>query len=117
MEYWLSTSPAPGVILWIILYISDYYLTIYSARGFREIGHFQFEGSFELTPQYQKDIDTLRPVSRRHITLLFVYSLIILICLVTHRFRFTWSGLILCILGCSCCSRLQSTSGIFETFF
>ncbi len=31
MEFWLSTSPIPGVILWIILYISDYYLTIYSA--------------------------------------------------------------------------------------
>src|SRR5215216_7953272 len=79
MQYWLTTSPWYGVILWIILYTSDYYLTIYSARGFREIGHFQFEGSFELTPQYQKDIDDLRPVSRLHITLLFVYSLIILV--------------------------------------
>ena len=79
MQYWLTTSPWYGVILWIILYTSDYYLTIYSARGFREIGHFQFEGSFELTPQYQKDIDDLRPVSRLHITLLFVYSLIILL--------------------------------------
>jgi hypothetical protein len=61
MEGWLATSPWPGVILWISLYISDYYLTIYSARGFREIGHFQFEDSFELTPQYQKDIDNLQP--------------------------------------------------------
>lgn len=67
-----------GIILWIILYISDYYLTIYSARGFKEIGLFQFEGSFELTPQYQKDIDALRPVSRLHILLLFLYSLLIL---------------------------------------
>lgn len=77
MEYWLATSPWPGVILWIILYVSDYYLTIYSARGFRETGHFQFEGSFELTPQYQKDIDALKPVSRRHLTLLVLYSLLI----------------------------------------
>jgi hypothetical protein len=67
------------VVLWIILYVSDYYLTIYSARGFREVGHFQFEGSFELTPQYQKDINELKPVSPRHIILLFVYSLIIFI--------------------------------------
>jgi hypothetical protein len=79
MEYWLAMSPIPGVILWIVLYISDYYLTIYSARGFREIGHIQFEDSFELTPQYQKDIDALKPVSKLHIILLFVYSLIILI--------------------------------------
>jgi len=78
MENLLATSPWPGVILWIILYISDYYLTLYSARGFREIGHFQFEGSFELTPQYQKDIDALKPVSRLHITLLILYSLLII---------------------------------------
>jgi hypothetical protein len=77
MEFWLATSPIPGVILWIILYISDYTLTIYSARGFREIGHFKFEGSFELTPQFQKDVDTLKPVSKWHIILLVLYSLLI----------------------------------------
>ena len=79
MQYWLTTSPWPGVILWIILYTSDYYLTLYAARGFREIGHFRFEGSYELTPQYQKDIDNLRPVSRLHLVLLFGYSLLILL--------------------------------------
>jgi len=78
MEYWLATSPWPGVILWIILYTSDYYLTVYSARGLKEIGHFQTEGSFELTPQFQKDIDALKPVSKLHVTLLFIYSLLIL---------------------------------------
>ena len=78
MELWLARSPWLGVILWIILYVSDYYLTIYSARGFKEIGHFQFEGSFELTPQYQKDIDALKPVSRLHLILLVIYSLLIL---------------------------------------
>ena len=79
MELWLARSPWPGVILWIIFYISDYYLTIYSARGFKAIGHFQFEGSFELTPQYQKDIDALRPVSKLHLILLVLYSLLILV--------------------------------------
>jgi len=79
MEYWLAESPLPGVILWIILYTSDYYLTIYAARGFRRIGHFQFEGSFELTPQYQKDVDALKPVSKLHIALLVAYSLLILL--------------------------------------
>jgi hypothetical protein len=77
MEYWLTTSSWPGVLLWIILYVSDYYLTIYSARGFREVGHFQFEGSFELTPQYQKDIDALKPISKRHLVLLVLSSLLI----------------------------------------
>ena len=77
MQYWLATNPWYGILFWIILYSSDYYLTLYSARGFREIGHFQFEGSFELTPQYQRDIDNLRPISRLHLTLLVVYSLVI----------------------------------------
>ncbi|HXQ39420.1 MAG TPA: hypothetical protein VN843_35800 [Anaerolineales bacterium] len=78
MEFWLARSPWFGVVLWIILYVSDYYLTVYSARGFKEIGYFQFEGSFELTPQYQKDIDALKPISRLHIILLILYSLLIL---------------------------------------
>lgn len=77
MENWLATSPWIGVILWVILYVSDYYLTVYSARGYREIGVFHFEGSFELTPQFQKDIDALNPISRLHLVLLVVYSLII----------------------------------------
>ena len=79
MQYWLATSPWYGIILWVVLYTSDYDLTLYCARGFREIGHFQFEGSFELTPQYQKDIDHLRPISRLHMILLLVYSLLILV--------------------------------------
>jgi hypothetical protein len=77
MEYWLGLNPWPGMILWVILYISDYYLTIYSARGFREIGHFQFE-VFELTPQYQKEVEALKPVSKLHILLLVLYSLLLL---------------------------------------
>src|SRR5215510_9684181 len=79
METWLATSPWPGAILWIILYTSDYYLTIYAARGFRKIGHFQFEGSYELTPQFQKDVDALKPISTRHVGLLTIFSLLILL--------------------------------------
>ena len=96
MEAWLATTLWPGGSLWIILYISDYYLTLYSARGFREIGHFQFEGSFELTPQYQKDIDALKPVSRLHLTLLILYStLIIFIWWITQYFFYLqWAYLL-----------------------
>ncbi len=96
MEFFLATSPWYGAILWIILYISDYYLTIQSARGFREIGHFQFEGSFELTPQFQKDVDALKPVSKRHITLLVLISiLIVLLWWLTKRLLFfPWTYLL-----------------------
>ncbi len=81
MQYWLATNPWSGVILWIILYTSDYYLTLYSARGFREIGHFQFEGSFELTPQYQKDIDALQALSRGGILLALIVSSLVIVLL------------------------------------
>lgn len=94
-----GNEPLAGVILWIILYISDYYLTLYSARGFREIGHFQFEGSFELTPQYQKDIDALKPISKMHITLLIVYSLLILFIWWLTRYFFNLQGSYLLYLG------------------
>ena len=99
MEAWLAISPWPGVILWIILYISDYYLTLSSAQGFREIGHFQFEGSFELTPQYQKDVDALKPVSRLHITLLILYSLLILFIWWFTQYFFYLHGAYLLYLG------------------
>ena len=78
MEYCLAANPWYGVILFVILYISDYYLTIYSARGFRAIEHFQFE-VFELTPQYQKEVEALKPVSKLHVLLLSLYSLLILL--------------------------------------
>lgn len=77
MEGWLATSPWQGVTLWVILYTSDYYLTLYAARQHKSIPQLQFEGSFELTPQFQNDIDHLKPISRRHVILLVVFSLII----------------------------------------
>lgn len=52
----------PILTIWSIIYLADYYLTIYSAakiRGpMRE--HFRYEGSYELTPEFQKDVDKLR---------------------------------------------------------
>lgn len=49
-------------ILWGIVYLADYYLTIYGARLFREIlgPHIQTGGSYELTPVFRKDVDNLR---------------------------------------------------------
>lgn len=53
--------------LWALSYISDYALTLYTARlyhaGARQ--HFGFGGSFELTPYFQSDIDKLRRLSPR----------------------------------------------------
>jgi len=99
MQYWLSTSPWYGVILWGIFYISDYYLTLYSARGFRKIGHFQFEGSFELTPQFQKDIDALKPVSKRHLIALILSSLLLILIWWLTRLNFYLELAYLLFLG------------------
>lgn len=77
MEYILTSTPIPGMLLWAALYISDYYMTLAAARGYKDIGVFKFEKSFELTPQFQKDIDGQSRISRRHILYLFAYTIII----------------------------------------
>lgn len=79
MENWLTSNPIPGIVLWAILYISDYYLTLRAAKGFEKIGHFHYEGSYELTPQYQQDIDSRTPISKKHLTSLVFYTVLILL--------------------------------------
>jgi hypothetical protein len=59
LNVWLTTA------LWAIIYLSDDYLTIAGARLMR--GHLRehitYEGSYEITPVFQKDVDQLRLVS------------------------------------------------------
>ena len=70
----------PGPLLWIAVYISDYMATVISARLYRRQAkdHLVFDGSFELTPQFQKDIDSLRWVSPRFLIMLVLTSLILI---------------------------------------
>jgi hypothetical protein len=79
MEIWLTLSPWPGLFFWTLIYLSDYWLTVKVARMYRANPHFEFEGSLELTPQFEKDVDALKPISRRHIILLVITNLILLI--------------------------------------
>jgi hypothetical protein len=79
---WFGTALWPSLTLCTILYILDYYLTIAGARlyrrGARQI--LVMEGSYELNPRFQKDIDQLRWFSggfvRALISLLAILSLI-----------------------------------------
>ena len=50
------------ITIWGFIYLADYYLTIISAKKYRESmqEYIRYEGSFELTPQFQQDIDALR---------------------------------------------------------
>lgn len=67
MEQSFISQPWPGVLLWAALYCSDFFFTMACARmyqgGARE--RISFEGSFEITPYYQEDVDALRLFSPR----------------------------------------------------
>jgi hypothetical protein len=69
-------SPWPGILFWAALFISDSNLTVTCARmyqaGVRE--HIVFEGSYELTPYHQADIDALRRFSPRFLLALVAAS-------------------------------------------
>jgi len=75
MGTYFFESWVPGALLWAALYVSDYYCTIASARLYREGAnqHIVFEGSFELNPFLQKDVDALRRVSPRFLIVLVAY--------------------------------------------
>ena len=64
----------PGLTVWVLLYISDYALTITCARLYRGgvCEKLVLEGSYEITPFFQRDIDSLRRISPRFVAMLFV---------------------------------------------
>jgi hypothetical protein len=62
----------PGMLLWSLLYISDYTFTIVCARLYARQDKVVFEGSYEITPYYQKDINALRIVSPRFVFILLL---------------------------------------------
>jgi len=64
----------PGLTVWVLLYISDYALTITCARLYRGgvCEKLVLEGGYEITPFFQRDIDSLRRISPRFVAMLFV---------------------------------------------
>lgn len=77
-----------GMAVWAALYISDYYLTLTCARlyqgGVKE--KIKFEGSYEITPQFQSDIDNLRKISPRFVRAMICgLALLFLIWLTSRR--------------------------------
>ncbi len=68
-----------AALLWSVVYISDYAFTIYNARLYRRGAHqyYQFEGSLELTPQFQDDVDNLRWLSPRFLLALMLSNVIL----------------------------------------
>ncbi|MGH9735597.1 MAG: hypothetical protein ACRD8A_13530 [Candidatus Acidiferrales bacterium] len=74
MSHFLFQSLWPTLAFWAVLYISDYVLTVTCARLYRGgiDRNIVFEGSSELNPVFQKDIDSLRLLSPRFIWLLLL---------------------------------------------
>jgi hypothetical protein len=60
------------MVAWTLLYISDYALTRACARLYRRQQTVIFEGSYEITPFFQRDIDSLRIVSPRFVFVLLL---------------------------------------------
>ena len=75
------SSPWLGLAIWVALYVSDYYLTIACARmyqnGAKEVVRFQ--GSYEITPYFQKDVDRLGLFSSRFVVALFVAAIVLVL--------------------------------------
>ncbi|MGD8627380.1 MAG: hypothetical protein PVJ34_22800 [Anaerolineae bacterium] len=69
------------IALWAALYISDYQLTITSARLYaRDARQYsEVEGSYELNPFFEEDVDALRRFSPRFFVWLILISLFILL--------------------------------------
>lgn len=67
-------------LLWAVLYISDYTLTLIGARLYRHGAdrHHCISGSYELTPYYQGEIDRLRRISPRFLVMLAVTVLFVM---------------------------------------
>ena len=72
LESILSENLILALLLWAAAYCSDYYLTLYAARLYHDgaAKYLNFGGSYELTPGYQKDINSLRKISPRFILFL-----------------------------------------------
>jgi hypothetical protein len=69
----------PGLTAWLLLYVSDYTFTIVCARLYRSGVNEKFvvEGSFELNPFFEKDIDSLKLISPRFVTMLVISGLLL----------------------------------------
>lgn len=105
LETFLTENPWAALAVWAAIYLSDYYLTIYSAHLYQAHvkQYFEIEGSYELTPQFQEDIDKGRKLSPRFLVALVISVIVMaLVWFVTVRlfyypqaFAFLFGGLFL----------------------
>lgn len=68
-----------AILIWVAIYISDYFLSIWAATLYRKgaSDHVMFTGSLEITPQFQEDINALKTLSFRFLRAL-VFSVVMI---------------------------------------
>lgn len=72
----ILAHPWSTVIAWVVLYISDYSLTLYGSKLFRSQKIIEIEGSYELNPAYIEDIEKRRIISPNTVTIFILYSVL-----------------------------------------
>jgi len=79
-DTFLIDHPLVAVGIWIVVYVSDYYLTLWGARLFKNVaGAFiDMEGSYEIEQVWQKDVDALRHLSPQFLYYLGLSSAVFL---------------------------------------
>src|SRR4030065_1830589 len=73
-DVWISRG-WPVILLSAVVFAGDYALTVWGARLYRNSGAkdiLRYEGSYELTPYYQADIESGRWFSQRFVLALLV---------------------------------------------
>jgi hypothetical protein len=79
LSHFIAQHFWPGVSVWVVLFMSDFTLTLTCARLYRNGVNQKivFEGSYELTPFFQRDIDSLRKVSPRFLLVLTLVPVVL----------------------------------------
>lgn len=101
IEDFLTRAWWPGPVVACVLLWIDYALTILGARRFRThiAPRHRFEGSYELTPLYQSDVDRLRVFSWRAVGMGLLLALLILFVAVCDKSLQTYPAVYLFTLG------------------
>lgn len=74
---WTASAWAAPIV-WAVLYCSDYFMTITCARMYGKQDKVRFQGSYEITPIFQADVNALRRVSPRFLTILLASTIYVL---------------------------------------
>lgn len=73
------STPLLGIGVMVLVYLMDYSLTLRAARLYRAGADqvIEFEGSYELNPQFTGDVDNLRRLSPRFLLTLVAYAALV----------------------------------------